>query len=508
MISKKLIKLIYFLSLISFPWFNANYFDDIKQPVKIEESAFFEINPCKVSLFEFLYKNNEVKDFEYNIDSYSPIYCFGRISQVKESKQIYIGTNFLVASIYYLFIFTVLLKNNSNLPQAKETVYFTNVLLVSAIFTSITFADRKYYNSILYFLDLESLRTYIIIFLFIILITSILLETYFKNTSNLINLTPYLLLLSGNIPNSNLNIFSIILIYLGIESIKTNFKKLNFFKWYLFISLIWSINSRETFIMENKVYPTLTATSYDMYSTFFYSIFFILFSIGTVEFVFKNFKYFNYKLFISNFTVVLITVLFLRSLNFQNVINFENIYKLVDIKFYNLLINNQKILFLYIFFFLYKFASSKKLTKLNIGIIFLIFINLSYLISSFKEKYDLFLNFLSIYNPTFLELIIGSGPSNFNQFYVEANIQTALTEHSLLASFWLFFGLFGILTLLIIIKNLSKSFTKIFLNKLLIFLVLINLLINDYLYDLSLFLMNLILLNLLNKVDLEKEFVK
>ena len=64
MISKKLIKLIYFLSLISFPWFNANYFDDIKQPVKIEESAFFEINPCKVSLFEFLYKNNEVKDFE------------------------------------------------------------------------------------------------------------------------------------------------------------------------------------------------------------------------------------------------------------------------------------------------------------------------------------------------------------------------------------------------------------------------------------------------------------
>lgn len=507
--NKVIFKVIYLLILIIVPWFNANYFDEIKQPINFVESDFYEINPCKVSIIEFLYSNKGGEEFEYHFDSYSPIYCFGRISQYKEYKHIYIGTNFLISVILYIFVITVLLKDKT--PIEKVIIDFKKVSIVCTLFSGTIFADRKYYNSILYFLDLDIFRSYIILFLFIFLISLILIETYYKIEKKVINLTPYLLLLTGNILHSNFNIFSILFIYLGVEFIKSKYKNLKYFKLYLFICLIWSINSRDTYIMENKIYPTLTATSYDIYSTFFYSIFFILFLFGMFEFVFKNLKYFEYTKFISNFTIVLIFIFFINRLNYQNILNLDKSYKFINIQFSDFLINNQKILFLYIFFFLYKYASTKKINKIDVGpilIIFLTIINFSNIITTFKLKYSLFLKFFSIYNPTFLELLIGSGPSNYNQFYVEAGIQTAINEHSFIASFWLFFGVYGLITILFLYKTLRTSVTNQVINKILIFLVLLNFFINDYLYDLSLCLMNLVLLNLLNKVKLKIELDK
>ena len=93
--------------LVLAPWFNANYFDNIKPPTNTENYEFYEANPCKVSLFEFIYSNKEFLNFELESDNYSSILCFGRISQIKDSKTISIGTNFLMSTTYYM-LFIVL----------------------------------------------------------------------------------------------------------------------------------------------------------------------------------------------------------------------------------------------------------------------------------------------------------------------------------------------------------------------------------------------------------------
>ena len=53
-IQKKIVFLLLTL-IILIPWFNANYFDDIK-PVELgtEDTSFYEINPCQVSLAEYI----------------------------------------------------------------------------------------------------------------------------------------------------------------------------------------------------------------------------------------------------------------------------------------------------------------------------------------------------------------------------------------------------------------------------------------------------------------------
>ena len=53
-IQKKIVFLLLTL-IILIPWFNTNYFDDIK-PVELgtEDTSFYEINPCQVSLAEYI----------------------------------------------------------------------------------------------------------------------------------------------------------------------------------------------------------------------------------------------------------------------------------------------------------------------------------------------------------------------------------------------------------------------------------------------------------------------
>ena len=62
MIHKNNLKtLLFFLFLLFCIFsFNANYFDDIyPETVSQENTAFYEINPCKVSLFEFIIETQD-----------------------------------------------------------------------------------------------------------------------------------------------------------------------------------------------------------------------------------------------------------------------------------------------------------------------------------------------------------------------------------------------------------------------------------------------------------------
>ena len=67
-------------------WFNTNYFDDIK-PVELgtEDTSFYEINPCQVSLAEYIkvdFQSSYQKHYFFRYDNHSPISCFGKISGI------------------------------------------------------------------------------------------------------------------------------------------------------------------------------------------------------------------------------------------------------------------------------------------------------------------------------------------------------------------------------------------------------------------------------------------
>tara|TARA_B100000902_G_C27303235_1_gene914003 strand:- start:257 stop:1804 length:1548 start_codon:yes stop_codon:yes gene_type:complete len=472
------------------PWFNANYFDSIEPPSNTKDYTFYEANPCKISLFEFAYANKNFSELKLVGDNYSSILCFGRISQIKDSKTLSIGTNFLVSTSLYLVFFIFLLKNKTPKKIVKLKPGFLKVSNLSLLITLLIFSDRKFYETKLYFLDPFKFRTYVFIYIFLFAISILLMEVYAKKQHHFINLIPYLLIFSGTVLKSNLNIFSIIIVYLGIEAISLNKNYLNFFKFYMLINCIWTLNARNTYIIPENIYPGFSSTSYDFYSIFFYSIFFILFLFGSHKFIFDNTSFFSYRKFIKNFSIVIlikITFGFLDSrLNFvefiTNFFNPQNTKSILYFDFFNLFRVDERAISLFIIIFLYKFVTTRSLETVDsfpILIILFVLINFSNFISVIKSKIKLTIDFFDIYNPTFLELVFGSGPSNFNQLYFESNYRLILNQHSFINSLLLFFGLLGVVLSLIIVNNFFK--VSLFNNQKLffIFLLLGNFILSD-----------------------------
>lgn len=510
MIIKNTKNFVLIILLVLAPWLNANYLDDIKPPNKDENYTFYEVNPCKVSLFEFIYNNRDVSNFQLVNDNYSSILCFGRISQIKDGKTVFIGTNFLVSSIFYVLFLVFLIRNKKPIKNLELKSNYTKIFYSSLLFTLLIFSDRKFYVANFYFLDPFKFRTYIFIFIFLFLISILLIEAYISKNHHFINLLPYLILFSGTVASSNFNIISIILIYLGIESLNLNKNYYKFFKFYMLLTFVWAFNARTTYILPKNIYPGFSSTSYDFYSIFFYSIFFILFLLGSYKFVLDNVNFFSYKKFMFNFSMVFLVLIFLNFIGskinvisfFTNFLNTQTTVKIIYFNFYNLIKIDERVIFLLIIIFLYKIFITRKVEKIDylpLATSAIILLNFSSFLAIAKNKLYLTKDFFEIYNPTFLEFVLGSGPLNFNQLYSESNFQKVLTQQTNLTSLHLFFGLLGMsLFFLIIVKylrngNWDKS--KLFF----IFILLVNFIFNDALNFLPIFLIYILFFMIFKK---------
>ena len=496
------------------PWFNANYFDNIKPPANTENYEFYEANPCKISLFEFIYSNKEFLNFELESDNYSSILCFGRISQIKDNKTIAIGTNFLMSTTFYVLFIISLLNRKKPIKILKLQTSYLKISYLSLLFTLLFFSDRKFYATKFYFLDPFKFRTYVLMFIFLFLISILLIETYQNKQYLFINLLPYLFLLSGVVSKSNFNILSIIIIYLGIESISLNRNHLKIFKIYMTINCLWTLNARDVYILQKNIYPGFTSTSYDFYSIFMYSIFFILFLLGAYKLVFDNIKYFSYKEFMKNFSTVVSLIIFLNIFGLKlNIIRFFNRFfdpqneeSIIYYDFFDLFRLDERILFLFIIIFLFKFVITRSLEGVDylpIFLIFLLAVNYSSFISIVQNKYNLTKEFFEIYKPTFFEFLFGSGPLNFNQLYIESDYQTILNQHLSLTSFLLFFGFLGVIILLILLinyfKNISQSKVRLFFS----ILLFTNFALSDAINYLPIFLIYVLVFMVLKKENLK-----
>ena len=114
---KKTKNFVLIVLLVLTPWFNANYFDDIEPPNKAEGFTFYEINPCKISLFEFIYNNRDISNVQLVNDDYSSILCFGRVSQIKDGKTVFVGTNFwrVQHTMFFFLFFYCEIKNQQKI---------------------------------------------------------------------------------------------------------------------------------------------------------------------------------------------------------------------------------------------------------------------------------------------------------------------------------------------------------------------------------------------------------
>ena len=127
--------LITFLLLI--PWINTSInFEQNAGIASQEDVTFYEINPCKVSLYEFLRSNpNSIyqNHFHFRFNNYSSISCFGRVSGltvVDSDFFISIGTNTFINIIFQGLIFLLFFQ----FFQKKDFMKSSFIMLILMIF--------------------------------------------------------------------------------------------------------------------------------------------------------------------------------------------------------------------------------------------------------------------------------------------------------------------------------------------------------------------------------------
>lgn len=314
LIKKKYIILLLML-IIFIPWFNANYFDNIKpEELGTENTSFYEINPCKISLFEYLsvdYKSIYQNHYFFRFNDYSSISCFGRVSGIALTNNIFyisIGTNALVNLIlqgaFWLFLILLIKKDTIkiNIKYKKSSVFLTVILITYSIFS-----QKRFYEEQLYMFDLNSLRAYFLISLAVYLIVQLLSDISLSRLKALINYTPYLYLTIGVVSGFNIIFFAFPLLILGFNSV-LNLKNFKFNMLGFIFLIIWVINFQETFTFSTDKLRGFTSSTYDIYSIIFWSLFIIILINGLAFFYKECSDYFNFEKFLKNFSIASISI--------------------------------------------------------------------------------------------------------------------------------------------------------------------------------------------------------
>lgn len=336
------ILLIFFIILV--PWTIADYFDTLSPDVpRQEDVAFYEINPCRVSLFEFLIKNpNSIYQDHYyfRYDNSSSIKCFGKItglSIVNNDFYISIGTNslvnlFLQGSFWY-FLFSLINKKNPNL-EIKKQFHLISVLVVSYYFCFSIYAESRFYDDNLYNFDLDIFRSRLFLFFLIFLIFKNIIELFNYKFYDMINYLPFSYLIITVFSGFNITYYTLIFIYYGVLSIlkKEYNKKLNIIM--VMFSIFWIFNSSNRFYLDPDKLRGFTSSIYEFNASISWTFMFIFIIHGLLYFFKANLKYFDLKRISQNFSIVSILLIFLGYLgaNFP-IINFLNYYYFGQQKF-------------------------------------------------------------------------------------------------------------------------------------------------------------------------------
>lgn len=397
LVPKKLVLVLLSL-IILVPWLNANYFDDIK-PVELgtEDTSFYEINPCKVSLAEYIktdFQSSFQNHYFFRYNNNSSISCFGKISGIALNNNTFylsIGTNtfinLLLQGIFWTLLISLIKKDTQVIKVKHKNI---SLLLTVTLFVFSIFSQERFYDEQFYLFDLRQWRTFLLISLAFLFIIKIFTDTAISRMESLINYTPFLFLFIGVLSGYNITFFSFPIIYLGfISIINLRNKKINL--TFLFFLLFWITNNKTGFTFNTDKLRGFSSSSFDTVSIIYWSLFFIVLINGLNFFYFKYSVYFNFENFLKNYSIASLIIFFL-GLMVSNIpiINFLTYYffgqqkygvKHINPFLVDVMNNNEKIPWrgfyvsaeslgefygILICFLVYRFLKYKKINYLNI----------------------------------------------------------------------------------------------------------------------------------------------
>ena len=323
MISKKLFFYVFIVFLIIFPWFNTDIQNNYSVPkVSQENISFYEINPCKISLVQFITNNIESiyqNHYYFRPNDKSPIQCFGRVAGVTVMQKnletqfiISIGTNSLINLVFqgllWLFIISLVPRN---LKSSEITNKYKNlsILLLAYLFSYSIYGESRFYENNLYEFNFSNIKSYFLVFLTVFLISKNLIDIYEERSENLINFIPFIYLFTFIFSGFNFSFIAILFIYLGITSFFNGEGNTKFNYLYVTLSIWWLINSNGSFYFNVGKLRGFTNSVYEFNANLFWILFIYLFLNGIYKFYIKNKTYFNFDTFVKNLSLTSLSLL-------------------------------------------------------------------------------------------------------------------------------------------------------------------------------------------------------
>lgn len=341
----KFIIVIFILILLILPWFNSSIGHDQKAGVVSQEDVtYYEINPCKVSLYEFLMSNpNSIYQDHYHFRfyNYSSISCFGRVSGLTVLNNeffISIGTNTFINILFQGFIYLLFLqfikKNKLVVSNENRVVKRFSILLTAYLFSYSIFAEERFYEKQMYYMDFDDNFYKVLLFLLFYFIINNLIEIADRRSDNLLNFLPFLFIFHSVISGTNITLLSSIFVYYGIFSIikKESLKKFNLIM--AFLSIIWIVNSTESYYFEPGKFRGFTSSIYEFNASIFWCFYFVLLVNGIWYLLKINSNKFNFEKFTNNAGLTSLALLVFGYLGANiPLINFFNYYYFGQQKF-------------------------------------------------------------------------------------------------------------------------------------------------------------------------------
>ena len=322
---KKIYSVIVITILLVAPWFNIDSTNNYSIPkVSQEDTSFFEINPCKISLTQFLISNPESiyqNHFYFRSDNRSSIECFGRISGVTVLQKgletqffISVGTsslvNLLLQGLIWTILFSFIPKNKIN-KNVKESLKYKNliILLISYFLTFSIYAESRFYENNMYLLDLSKFSSYLLIYLIFVLIVKNLTDVFSTRSENFSNYLPYVYIVTGLFSGFNLSFLSVVFLYYGFNSNLIGIKNKLFNNCYLILSVWWLFNSRGSAFFNVGKLRGFTSSIFEFNANLFWIIFFYFMIIGIWRIYLLNCKTFDLSLFTTNLSITSLVLL-------------------------------------------------------------------------------------------------------------------------------------------------------------------------------------------------------
>ena len=315
------IKIFILLLILIIPWGISDLTDSIRAEKITSDLAFYEINPCRVSLTEFLIKNvNVLYQDHYFLKSnnYSSIGCFGKISgitQVGYNFYISIGTNAIVNILLQGTFWTLLISlifKEKNKFKIEKANYLISLFLTSILFCFSFFAEIRFYEKEFYLLDLSETRSYLFLFLLISFVLNNFLNVYLNRFNKVLYFIPFMYLFMGVFSGLNLHFYSLIIVFFGFVSLFSKNINKKFTTTYIIFASLWCIDSvGPNYYFKPDKLRGLTSTMYDLNSTFYWSIYFFFLVNGLLYLFRNNLKEFHFKYLYKNSFVVVVSLLLL-----------------------------------------------------------------------------------------------------------------------------------------------------------------------------------------------------